>query len=110
MKRRRVVLDTNVVISAALKPGGPEELIVELPAAHELTLYASTAVIAEYESVFARPKFAHIGPARIARLIQLLKDEAIMVTPREVITESRDEPDNRFLECAETAGGVPHHG
>jgi putative PIN family toxin of toxin-antitoxin system len=104
MKRRRIVLDTNVVVSAAIKPGGPEEFIVELVAAHELALYASTAVIAEYETVFARPKFAHIDPTRIARLLELLKDEAVLVIPRELVTESRDEPDNRFLECAETAG------
>ena len=37
------------------------------------------------------------------RLLQLLKDQATMVTPRDIVTESKDEPDNRFLECAEEA-------
>jgi putative PIN family toxin of toxin-antitoxin system len=104
MNRARVVLDTNVVVSAAINSGGLEARIVELVAARELTLYVSTAVIAEYDIVFARPKFAHIDPDRIARLLRLLKAEATMVTPLELVTESKDDPDNRFLECAEAAG------
>jgi putative PIN family toxin of toxin-antitoxin system len=103
MKRPRVVLDTNVVISAAIKPGGLEAKIVELVAARRLTLCLSVAVISEYEVVFARPKFARIDPTRIARLLQLLKNEAIVVTPQVSVAASSDEPDNRFLECAEAA-------
>jgi len=104
MKRLRIVLDTNVVISAAIKSTGLEGHIVELVIARELALYVSTEVIAEYEAVFARPKFARINPVHIGRLLQLLKDEATMVAPRVRVTESKDEPDNRFLECAEAAG------
>jgi uncharacterized protein len=103
MNRRRIVLDTNVVVSAAIKPGGHEELIVELVIARELALCLSAPVIAEYEAVLARPKFNRIDPARITRFLRLLKIEATMVTPRTIITESRDESDNRFLECAEAA-------
>ncbi len=71
MKGLRAVIDTNVVISAALKPGGLENQIIELVIAREVALYASTAVIAEYETVFARPKFARINPARVARGLRL---------------------------------------
>ena len=52
MNRPRVVLDTNVVVSAAIKPGGLESQIVELVIARELALIVSAAVIAEYELVF----------------------------------------------------------
>jgi putative PIN family toxin of toxin-antitoxin system len=62
------------------------------------------AVLAEYAIVLARPKFSHIDPGRIARLLRLLKAEATTVTPLELVTESKDDPDNRFLECAEAAG------
>jgi putative PIN family toxin of toxin-antitoxin system len=103
MKRPRVVLDTNVVISAAIKPGGLEARIVELVAARRITLCLSAAVISEYEVVFARPKFARIDPTRIIRLLQLLKSEAITVMPQKSVTASKDESDNRFLECAEAA-------
>jgi uncharacterized protein len=103
MNALRVVIDTNIVISAALKPGGLESQIIELVIAREITLCASTAVFAEYESVLGRPKFARVDPTHIARLLKLLKSEATMVEPRESVTESMDESDNRFLECAETA-------
>lgn len=104
MNRSSAVLDTNVVVSAAINSGGLEARIVELVAAGELALYVSTAVIAEYDIVLARLKFAHIDPDRIARLLRLLKAEATMVTPPEIVTASKDDPDNRFLECAEAAG------
>jgi putative PIN family toxin of toxin-antitoxin system len=103
MKKLRIVLDTNVVVSAAIKPAGLEGLIVELVISRELVLFVSAELIAEYEMVFGRPKFARINPARMGRLLQLLKDQATMVTPRDIVTESKDEPDNRFLECAEEA-------
>ena len=103
MSKPRVVLDTNVVISGVINPTGLEAEIVVLIAVRELELYASKAVIAEYEIVFARPKFAHIDPARITHFLRLLKAEAKMVTPRDIVTESKDDADNRFLECAETA-------
>jgi putative PIN family toxin of toxin-antitoxin system len=103
MKKLRIVLDTNVVVSAAIKPAGLEGLIVELVISRELVLFVSAELIAEYEMVFGRPKFARINPARIGRLLHLLKDQATMVTPGDIVTESKDEPDNRFLECAEEA-------
>lgn len=34
---------------------------------------------------------------------KLAVEEAVLVTPTGTVTESPDEPDNRFLECAEAA-------
>ena len=104
MNRPSVGSDTNVVVSAAIDSGGLEARIVEMVAASDSTLFVSKAVIAEYEIVFARPKFAHIDPDRIARLLRLLKAEATMVTLLEVANESKDDPDNRFLECMDAVG------
>jgi len=103
MNRPRVVLDTNVLISAALKPEGLEAKIVEFVAARHLSLYVSNAILAEYRNVFARPKFAHIHPAIIGRLFDLIQDEATLVAPSRRASKSPDEPDNRFLECAAAA-------
>ena len=103
MNRPRVVVDTNVVISAAMKAGGLEEKIIKLVATREFALYASPAIMAEYETVLSRSKFARIDPTRIAQLVAALKAEATMVTPLHRVSESPHEPDNRFLECAEVA-------
>ena len=103
MSKPRVVLDTNVVVSAAIRPGGLDEEVVELVAAHAIALYASEAVHTEYEVVLARPKFRSIHPDRLRRFLALLKTEAILVAPDNRVTESADESDNRLLECAEAA-------
>jgi putative PIN family toxin of toxin-antitoxin system len=103
MNKPRVVLDTNIVVSAAIKRGGLEDQIVDFVAARELNLYLSRAVLREYETVLARPKFSGIDPIRIRRLLKTLTSEATMVAPARRIRESPDEADNRFLECAEAA-------
>jgi uncharacterized protein len=36
-------------------------------------------------------------------VIKFIESEALLVEPMMTITECSDEPDNRFLECAETA-------
>ncbi len=71
MSRLRVVVDTNVLISAALKPAGAEAQILWLVAHRTIQLCVSEEVLAEYRGVFSRPKFAHIEFARIARLLGL---------------------------------------
>lgn len=53
-----------------------EEVILHLVSGREVSLYASAAILAEYEAVLSRPKFAAIGPDRIARLFAALKSEA----------------------------------
>ena len=51
MSRLRVVLDTNVLISAALEPSGRQALVVELVAFRAIELSVSEAVLAEYRKV-----------------------------------------------------------
>jgi len=103
MNRPRVVIDTNVVVSAAINRRGLEGRIVELVATRDLAFYASPAVFAEYEAVLSRPKFGSIDPERIRLLMAALKVEVIMVMPTHRVDVSPDEPDNRLLECAEAA-------
>ena len=103
MNRLRVVLDTNVLISAALKPAGREALVVELVAFRAVELFVSEAVLAEYREVFRRPKFARLNPKDVSHLLRLIETEAAMVWPREVLAVSKHDSDNRFYECASAA-------
>ena len=54
----RVVLDTNVVVSACLTPEGAPATIVELALLGAFTLCLSPAVLAKYREVLAREKFS----------------------------------------------------
>ena len=52
----RVVLDTNVLVSAALSPRGPGAAILLAFRAGDVEVVVSPALIAELEDVLARPK------------------------------------------------------
>jgi putative PIN family toxin of toxin-antitoxin system len=98
----RVVLDTNVVLSALLRPGGLEDLIFKLTLAGKLQLCISPPILAEYAEVLPRPKFK-LPAADVELTLAKIREAAIMLHPTGTLPISSDEADNRFLECAETA-------
>src|SRR4051812_31070107 len=99
-----VVLDTNVVVSALLNEEGAEATVVDFAILGEVHLFASDAILKEYELTLARPKFSSISADRIKQSLAALREVATLVTPGERLAVSVDESDNRFLECAELAG------
>lgn len=97
-----VVLDTNIVVSALLRPKGLEDQVFRLCLTGRLHLYVSPAVTAEYELVLPRPKFK-LEPREVTKVLANLQRAAVVVHPDSVVHVVSDEPDNRFLECAEKA-------
>jgi putative PIN family toxin of toxin-antitoxin system len=71
MKRLRIVLDTNVLISAAVKPLGLQALVINLVAFRAVQLFVSEPILAEYREVFSRAKFARLPSAEVATLLAL---------------------------------------
>lgn len=99
----RIVLDTNVLISAALKPDGLEATVVNSVLSGRIEAWVTDEVWAEYEEVLARPKFAGVrGLSR--RILDDLGSCVQRTTAAGVATGAADEDDNRFLECAQAAG------
>lgn len=98
----RIVIDTNVLVSALLKADGSEAAVLFHVADRELRWCVSPPILAEYKAVLHRPKFARIPGAYIAELLRLA-GEADLLRPSFTLSESAHEPDNRFLECAEAA-------
>jgi len=76
---RRVVLDTDVVVSALLEPQGLEDHRLAL--AGRLLLCTSPAVLQEYARVLAAPKFK-LRPAEIDRILKQLEKLQQLVSPR----------------------------
>jgi uncharacterized protein len=94
----RVVLDSNVYVSAFVVPGGAAGQVIEsLLRGHAIALI-SRPIVAEVLSVMAR-KFAADREA-LARTALFLNEFAELVAPRERLQVLADEPDNRILECA----------
>ena len=52
----RLVVDTNIVVSAALKPEGLQRTVLLLAITKPGRLYVSAAIIAEYRDVLSRPE------------------------------------------------------
>lgn len=102
MRTIRVVLDTNVVVSAHLKSEGYERHVLDLALAGKLQLAASAAILEEYEGVLRRPRF-RLTPRQVGRSLRLIRAATKMVTPHRALNIARDRADNRFLECAEAA-------
>jgi putative PIN family toxin of toxin-antitoxin system len=94
----RVVLDTNVFISAVL--GGRLGIILEKWKAGSFTLIVTDVIAGEYLNVLSRPKFK-ISEEEMIAVSDYLLQVAEFVTPEEEITIIADDPtDNRFLDAA----------
>ncbi|SRR5712691_13358176 len=98
----RVVYDTNVVVSAVLKAGSIPASLVTLALDRRVRLCLSPVIFAEYEAVLKRPKFAFDAHA-VDAFLRDLRMVAVIVSPTKQIHAVPHEPDNRFLECAQTA-------
>jgi putative PIN family toxin of toxin-antitoxin system len=102
MRTIRVVLDTNVVVSAHLNDEGYERSVLDLALSGKLRMFVSEAILGEYASVLRRPKF-RLKPRSVSHSLLLLRAAARVVAPYAQINVARDPGDNRFLECAEAA-------
>ena len=96
----RVVLDTNVVVSAALIDEGLPSAIFDLATNRHILMLVSPDILAEYEKVLHYPRLK-LDPARIKGFLSDIRKAGELVMPGRTLKISRDEADNRFYECAE---------
>ena len=93
----RVVLDTNVLISACWKPGGNESQVVAL--AGKFIVCISDAIEAEYREVAHREKFAKHRECLETLIVSIVK-AAHRVQPVPTCAACSDPDDNQLLDCA----------
>ena len=98
----RLVLDTNILVSAAVKPDGLQRIVLLMAVTKPARLYITKAILAEYREVLARPELK-ISKGLRQQLIQLIKNHAQLVDPAHALKIARDPDDNKFLECADSA-------
>jgi putative PIN family toxin of toxin-antitoxin system len=98
----RVVLDTNIVVSAALKPDGLQRTVVVLALTKPARWYVTESILDEYREVLARPELKIRKGAR-AQLMRLIDDRTHLVRPARPLRVTPDPEDNLFLECADAA-------
>ena len=97
----RVVLDSNVIVSALNFPGN-ERLVLELALRGRFDFYLSLFILEEVAGVLVR-KFGW-DEERTAQAVRVIENAAIVIEPprlHEVIEGGH--ADNRVLECAVAA-------
>ncbi len=98
----RLVIDTNVVVSAVLKPEGLQRTVVLLALGRPVHWYVSPSILEEYELVLGRPELK-IQRSLRRQFLQLIRNHARLVTPSYLPQVTSDPADNIFVECADAA-------
>ncbi len=98
----KVVLDTNIFISAFVIPGSNAETAYSFALRRDFILYSSVAILTETAQKL-REKFGW-QQDKITSLLKAIAKVAIVIKTEPHLHHLTDEPDNRVLECAEAVG------
>ncbi len=98
----RVVVDTNVLVSALMSPSGLPAIVLLLAIQRQFEICVSAEVLAEYEDVLGRPELK-LRSGEVDAAMRQIKAIAHVVEPARRLRISTDDADNRFYECAEAA-------
>ncbi|HLC65585.1 MAG TPA: putative toxin-antitoxin system toxin component, PIN family [Candidatus Nanoarchaeia archaeon] len=101
MGKKRIVIDTNVFISALGWGGKPNELI-ERVIDKEYELYSSIKQIKELKKVLDYPKL-NFSEDEKKRILEKIYEIANIIDTKIEINAAEDPDDNMLLECAAEA-------
>lgn len=94
----RVVLDPNVLVSAAISQAGPSRQIVSAWVDERFELIASLALLVELHDVLARPKFRRwISIELPSEFIAGIAEAAVMVDDPAGLPGLSPDPDDDYL-------------
>jgi len=101
---QKLIIDTNVIVSALIQKSFPYKIVSELFIEDKVRLCVSESLIAEYYEVLRRPKFAayYDFVVKAEALLADIEAKAIMYYPRIKIDLLSDKDDNMILELADT--------
>ena len=103
----KVVLDTNVLISALISPHNPPDLILQSWLAGDFELLTSEDQLEEIRRV---SRYAHLQPFlqphRVGLIINRMRSLATIVKPGTPISEEALDPDDNFLIAICEAGSA----
>jgi len=101
----KIILDTNVIVSALLSNSFPSFILSELVLEQKVQLLLSKSIFEEYSEVLTRTKFQRIPNFLFNAEIVLSRLEEIgqFHSPKESFDILKDKDDNMFLELASIA-------
>lgn len=100
----RIILDTNVLVSALIQRSYPYFLVDNVLVNRSIQLCISDKLFAEYLDVLNREKFSRFPDfhARAQTLLADIESRSSKFEPTKAVDIISDEADNRLLELAET--------
>ena len=101
MKKSKVVLDTNVLISGLFWMGNSHKILIACKS-KKLHLIISPALLQELKSILEREKKFGLTQKELERIVKTMAEIAKLVFPFKRLDIIKIHPsDNRVLECAE---------
>lgn len=99
----RIVLDTNVIVSALLNPSGAPAAVLNMLLRESVTLLLDNRILFEYSDVLRRNKFRFPTYA-IDVLLDFIRAFAQFVVAAPTAIKLQDEDDRPFYEVALSGG------
>ncbi len=93
----RVVLDTNVLVSALISRKGAPAQVLDLIENEGVALILSEEIFSEYDAVLAREKFSSLPRVKVLKLLKRLRVLSENVKPAVIPRTSPDPADDKFL-------------
>lgn len=100
----KVVLDTNILISALLSPSGAPAKVFDHVLNGNLTMCFDSQIIAEYQEVLTRPKF-NFNLKAVDQILDFILQTGIFIVPEPLALKFVDEDDKVFYEVAVSVKG-----
>jgi uncharacterized protein len=102
----KIVLDTNILISAAARPNNAAGKIIEAWFDHRYTLLTSEFQLDEFRRVSRYARIQQFLPAhRAGAMVNELRSRAIILKPKSIPDVSRD-PDDNFILVVAVSGNA----
>tara|TARA_Y100000310_G_scaffold344610_1_gene458279 strand:+ start:301 stop:723 length:423 start_codon:yes stop_codon:yes gene_type:complete len=101
----KVVLDTNIIISAVLSSDGNPAKIFEMLLSEKIQNFTTTEIIEEITGVLNRPRISkRLNFGEKEFILNNFNQFSTLINPIIKLMEIKEDPDdNKFLECAISA-------
>lgn len=99
---KRIVIDTNVIISALIGKSYPHKILNEIVFDDKVIVLLSEEILIEYREVILRDKFKKYPEfqRQSQNILNFLERIGKLLNPDIVIDKIKDVSDNKFLELA----------
>ena len=99
----KIVLDTNVLISAVIRPQGGAGVVLQRLRQRDFIALISRTTLSELAAVLHRPRLRakyHLTDRRIRAVLRVIVLRSELLHPQRKIRVCRDPKDDQFLEIA----------